>query len=114
MIAKILHPVDAWNYLVASTGIGVSLKGVMDANAIQVWAGAIIAVAAVLWGFLRDQRRHDRVEEHAEKSRRRVDEWEAWALAYRKRRMDETGTDPFTGGIPPLRPFDEPKPTTPE
>jgi hypothetical protein len=47
------------NHVVGGGGVGLSILGAIDANTVQVWLGAIVAAAGVLWGLFREQKRKD-------------------------------------------------------
>lgn len=105
LLATIRLPDGYWNHLFGFTGALAALKGLLDANTVQAWGGAIVAVLALVWGFWRDQRKHDRIEDHAEEMRRLNLEWQRWAVEFRKRKLEDGAADPFEGGVHPLMPY---------
>ncbi len=55
------------NHLIGGGGVGMTILGAIDVNSVQVWAGALVAAGAVLWGFIREQKQRD--FDNAEKRR---------------------------------------------
>ena len=86
---------DLSHQVLAGSAAVVALVGALDANAVTAWAGAVVGVIALGWGMLRDQVR----KSHDERRRR---EWEDRMATHRIRKIEETGVDPFPGGLPPL------------
>lgn len=103
MVGKIYHnSMSGLTYFFGSGGAIASIVGAFDLNSLQVLVGILIALVAAVCGAYRDHMRNGHIEQHAEASRRRNEEWEAWAVAYRIKKLEETGKDPFEDGIPQM------------
>lgn len=99
-LVKILHVsqravADILNNLATGSATVVSIFGAVDANMVQAWGGALVAIGTGVWGLWRDQRRRDRENARHEK-------WDAFITAHRMELIAKTGKDPFEHGPPPL------------
>lgn len=102
-IATVFHYAsDGTNYLVGGSGVVFAVLGAADANAMQAWAGALVAAVAAIWGLWRDQKRHDHQEEQRKKDTGRHDRWDSFITEFRMKKIEQTGKDPFERGCPPL------------
>lgn len=98
------HPVDHLPHALGSSGLIATIAGAIDANALYTWGGVVIALFALFLGTIRKEKAANHAADHAAKVQEINLDWLKFITEYRKKRIEDTGTDPFVNGAPPLDP----------